>query len=423
MVSADPDLIGTFERLTLALAIGFLVGVERGWKQREQEEGERAAGLRTFALSGLLGGICGLVGLKFGGVAFGALALAFVGVFTAFTFREQRREDNYSATSVVAAMVVFAVSAYAQYGHLLIAAGVGVATAAILAFKSALHQWLQALRWPELRSALLILAMTFIALPILPDRALDPYGALNPRELWMLTILIAGVSFVGYVTLRAFGERAGLLLGACVGALVSSTVVTLELAGRVRAGEAKPVLGAAAAILASMVMVTRIAVLSSVFATAAFAHVWPALLAAGVAGLAVFAVLYVTSGRHELGLPYRKVENPLDLKSVLRFSLILGVLMVAARLIVHAYGARGALIFAATGGLLDADAVVLAIGGLLPQGEDPNLAAAAILLAAAVDTISKAAITTVSASRRFAGLYVAGSALMLASGAAAYFLI
>lgn len=422
-MSADAALFTTLERLLLALAIGFLVGIERGWKQRGLAEGERAAGLRTFALSGLLGGFAGIIGLQFGAIAFAALALSFVGVFTAFSLREQREEGNFSATGVIAAMLVFAIAAYAQFGPPTVAASAAVATAAILAFKDALHRWLQNLLWPEIRSALLILVMTFIALPALPDRAFDPYGALNPRELWMLTILIASISFIGYVALRAFGARAGLLLGAVVGALVSSTVVTLELAGRVRAGEAHPLIGAAAAILASAVMVTRIAALALVFAFPAFGEVWPALLAAGLAALAMFGVLLVASGHREMGAPYRKVENPLDFKSVLRFSLVLGVLMVAARIIIHIFGAKGALIFAATGGLLDADAVTLAIGGLLRDGEDPHIAGAAILLAAAVDTVSKAVITTFSANGRFAGLYIAGSLAMLAAGAAAYFVL
>lgn len=420
-MSVDPALFTTLERLLLALAIGILVGIERGWKQRELAEGERAAGLRTFALSGLLGGFAGIIGLQFGAIAFAALALAFVGVFTAFSLREQREEENFSATGVIAAILVFAIAAYAQFGYPTVAASAAVATAAILAFKGALHRWLKTLLWPELRSALLILVMTFIALPVLPNRAIDSYGALNPRELWMLTILIASISFIGYVTLRAFGERAGLLLGALVGALVSSTVVTLELAGRVRAGEAHPLLGAAAAILASTVMVTRIAALSVVFAFPAFGEVWPALLAAGLTAIAVFALLLMTSGRHETGAPYAKVENPLDLKSVLRFSLVLGVLMIAARIIIHMFGAKGALIFAATGGLLDADAVTLAIGGLLRDGEDPHIAGAAILLAAAVDTVSKSVITTFSGNGRFSGLYIAGSAAMLVAGGAAYF--
>ena len=111
-----------------------------------------------------------------------------------------------------------------------------MALAALLAFKQALHDWLDKVTWKELRSALLILAATAIALPLLPDRAIDPWGAINPRELWLLTILVAGASFAGYVAVRVLGDEVGVLAGAAAGALVSSTVVTAELGRRVHGG-------------------------------------------------------------------------------------------------------------------------------------------------------------------------------------------
>jgi uncharacterized membrane protein (DUF4010 family) len=101
----------------------------------------------------------------------------------------------------------------------------------LLAFKDALHNWLDKVTWKELRSALIILGATFIALPLLPDRTIDIWEAINPRELWLLTILVAGASFAGYVAVRVLGNDVGVLAGAAAGALVSSTVVTAELGG------------------------------------------------------------------------------------------------------------------------------------------------------------------------------------------------
>ncbi|MET0182286.1 MAG: MgtC/SapB family protein, partial [Caulobacterales bacterium] len=195
------DLLPVFQRLGVALAIGFLIGVERGWKQRREQDGERVAGLRTYTLIGLLGGISGRVGILFDVTVLAALAIVFGGAWVYFKALETKRDRDLSVTGLVAGLLVFALGVYAQRGEIEIAAAAGVLLAGVLAFKDAAHSWLQLLRWEELRSALYIFAATFIALPLLPNTAIDPYGAIVPREIWLLTIVIASVSFVGYVSL------------------------------------------------------------------------------------------------------------------------------------------------------------------------------------------------------------------------------
>jgi uncharacterized membrane protein (DUF4010 family) len=267
--------------------------------------------------------------------------------------------------------------------------------------------------------------MTFIALPVLPNRPLDAFGAFNPYELWLLAILVAGASFLGYVALRVIGGRGGLAIGAAAGAMASSTVVTFDLGGRVRNGDAQPYDAAAAAILASLVMVARIGALSYAFAGAAFPLVLPALLSAGAAGALAFAALFTMHrwAGERAGVAPQRPPSPLDLRSFLRFALALTLLTVAARIIAHFYGSNGALAFAATAGLVDVDAVTLAMGSLVRAGGGATVGAGAILLAAAVDTASKTAIAFWTGGARYGGAYGAASALMLAAGASAYWLL
>ena len=214
------------ERLAAALAIGFLVGVERGWKQREDVEGTRVAGLRTFTLIGLLGGLSGILGLLLGPAAFLALVFAFALPWTLYKASEIWREDDVSITGLIAGIAVFALGALASLGHIQEAAAAGIALTAILAGKGLSHGWLRQLTWPELRSALLLLAATLLALPLLPDRALDPWGAFNPHELWLLTLLLAAASFAGYAGLRIFGPRHGLFVAGVAGAADGVAVVS-----------------------------------------------------------------------------------------------------------------------------------------------------------------------------------------------------
>ncbi len=319
----DAALLDLFQRLALALGVGFLIGVERGWKHRDAPEGARAAGLRTHAVIGLTGGIAGALLPFVGAAGFAAITLAVSAAIIAFKLRESERDEDLSATGTIAAILVYGLGVYSMVGDPRIAAAVGVTLAGLLAFKEALHAWLDRLTWKELRSALLILAATAIALPLLPDRALDPWGAVNPRELWLLTILVAGASFAGYVAVRVFGGGLGVLAGAAAGALVSSTVVTAELGRRAKRNETPVNIAAAGAALAAAVSLTRVGVLVSVIAAPVLAGVAPVLGAAALAFLAAAWVLARENGaRQSDGAAH--LSSPLDLAAVVQFALLSG---------------------------------------------------------------------------------------------------
>ena len=203
------DTFDLFQRLGLALAIGLLIGLERGWRERDEHDGSRTAGIRTYALIGLLGGLWGAMTPALGPVPMAAAGLAFAAAFTLFQWREGIARNDFSVTSVIAGLVVFALGAFAAIGNRAAAAGFGVATVALLAGRTGLHEFLKKLSWPELRSAIVLLAMTFVMLPLLPDRTLDPWDAINPYELWLMTVLLAALSFAGYVAVRLFWASNG----------------------------------------------------------------------------------------------------------------------------------------------------------------------------------------------------------------------
>lgn len=417
----DPALIELFQRLAMAFGIGFLIGIERGWRHRDAPEGTRAAGLRTHAVIGLLGGVCGLLRPFAGELGFAALTLAFASALILFKLRESEHDNDISVTGTIAALLVFALGAYAMWGDLTVAAAVGVLLAAVLAFKQGLHAWLDKLTWKELRSALLILAATAIALPLLPDRTVDIWHAINPRELWLLTILVAGASFAGYAAVRLLGPDVGVLAGAAAGAMVSSTVVTAELGRRARNGDTPVTTAAASAALAAAVSVGRVIVLVAIAAQAAFAEV--------IAPLAAVVIVFVSAAfalrafnREACASREQKLQSPLDLKSVAQFAALLSAIIVIGRLISARYGQTGLLPFAATAGVVDVDAVTLAAGSLVRGGLDASIGAHAILTAVTVNTFSKAGIAAVSGGWRYAALYGAAALAAALLGAAAWFL-
>lgn len=419
----DPILLDLFQRLALALGIGFLIGVERGWTHREAPDQTRAAGLRTHAVIGLTGGVSAALLPTVGEIGFAALSLGFAAALIAFKLKESERDGDVSATGTVAALLVFVLGAYSVLGNTIIAAAAGVTLALLLAFKQALHGWLDKLTWKELRSAFLILAATAIALPLLSDRPIDPWGAVNLRELWLLTILVAGASFAGYIAVRILGAEIGLLAGAAAGALVSSTVVTAELGRRAKSGEAEPQQAAAAASLAAAISVTRVGLLVSATAAPVVPEIAPAL----IAGALVFTG--AAFGLRRIGRATGRsaqedtLRSPLDLWSVAKFALFLGAVIVVGRIVADEFGQAGLLPFAATAGLADVDAVALAAGSLVRGGLDAAVGGHAILVAVIVNSFSKGLIAFVTGGWRYAGYYLAAaSAATLAGTAAWYFL-
>lgn len=413
----DPDLL---QKLTASLAIGVLIGVERGWKQRGEEPGSRAAGLRTFTLAGLLGGIAAILGGALGATAFAAVAIAFSFVFGIFQWREMEADDRYSATSTVAGILTFSIGALAGIGHIQEAAMAAVAAACILAFKEGLHAWLRGLTWPEVRSAFLILAMTFIALPVLPSEPVDPWGLIQLRELWFLTILIATLSFAGYIAVRLLGERAGLTVGAAAGSVVSSTLTVTELARRVRRGELPAADAAAAASVSTLVMLVRTALLLSVLAPQVLATILPALAApAGVAGVIALYLLHSRERTpdHTL-LP--DMRSPLDLGSVVRFALIIGGLNISVDLATRWAGELAVLPLAAVSGLADIDAIILNVTRMTDTSD--SVAALAILVAILANTASKSVLAFVAGTPAYGAFYTVSSIAAVIAGTTVWLL-
>lgn len=415
-----------FQRLSVSLAIGLLVGLERGWQSRNEEAGKRTAGLRTFALTGLLGGMAAVLASLTGPAVLGLAFVAFAAVFAAFSWAEARAENDFSVTSVVAGMLTFALGAYAALGELRVAIAAAVAATLLLAFKPTLHGWMRRLTPEEIRAAFILLAMTFLLLPVLPDRTVDPWDSVNPARIWTYAILVAALSFAGYVAVRAVGDHAGILIAALTGGLASSTAATLTFARLAK--EHHGVAGsdsllAGGALLAGAVMFARILVITGAINAALVAHLAVPL---GVAGAVLFVagLLLVWRRRGERdGHTRLKLRSPFELGTALKLAAFIAVISVLSKIIAGAVGEAGVLVLAAASGLADVDALTLSMGRLAPDAVSLTMGAAAIVIAAGVNTVVKAVIAGVAGTVRMGMIVGALSALGLAAAAAAFALV
>ena len=391
-----------FRRLGVSLAVGLLVGLERGWQLREEGEGERTAGLRTYALTGLLGGISAAVATVSNPLLLAAALVSFTAAFTLFAWVEATAEGNFSVTGVVAAILTFMIGAYAVLGEPLVAVAAAVAMAILLALKAPLHAWLRQLAWVDVRAVLILLAMTFLLLPVLPNRTIDPWQAINPAEIWLLAILIAGVSFAGYVATRMLGDHTGIAVTAVAGGVTSSTATTLSLARLAREQPQAARLLAGGILIAGTTMMARVVLIAAGLAPGLMAELWRPALAGGSVLLGASAVLILRDHQHGASPASLSLSNPFDVGNALKLAALIGVIMVLAKVASSATDGKGLLLVAALSGIADVDAIALSMARMAGSTVPITLASDAILIAVGVNTLAKAAVATIAGGRKIA---------------------
>ncbi|GEO86104.1 MULTISPECIES: MgtC/SapB family protein [Alphaproteobacteria] len=415
------DNVELFERLGLAIAIGAAVGVERHWRERDEPEGGRTAGIRTFTLFGMAGGVAGLLERSFGvassysGITLTGFLIAIALVMAIFEMREAIAEKTYSVTSVVAAILTFGLGALAALGDMALASAGGAALVTILASREFLHQAIRRLTWVELRSAVILLAMTFVLRPILPDTPVGPFGGVSPKSIVMLAIMLASISFAGYVAVRMFGSTRGDVLAGAIGGLVSSTGTTVAFARRSASGEDGTTLSAGA-ISASAVSLLRTALLVATLAqTLLPVLLWP--LVAGAAVLALYALILARS--HQSTGGEVAPGNPFELAAVAKMALLLTCVAFLARAATQQFGGAGLIFASALSALADVDAATVTVASLLPSLQ-PGVAAQAVGVAALTNMAAKAVYGSVFGCARFSWHLWGATALSAAAALGAW---
>lgn len=407
--------------LAAACAAGLVIGLERGWQLRDQREGGRVAGLRTFALTALFGGLLELLSTPPGHLhVFGGL-LAVAALLARARGPDDGHHDR-GMTTAMALLTAYALGALAGAGEPLLALGVATMVAVLLYTKPALHGWLRLIRPFELTAALQLLILSLVILPLLPDTGVGPYAAINPYRLWWMVVLLAALSLAGHLAMRITGPQRGLMLTGLLGALASSTAATLAISRRVRE-QAELVPVATAAILAACsIMFLRLLVVAALVQ-------WTLLkglaLAFGVPGALLMLLAAVQWWRGEVSpdrIAAMDGAEPFGLAGILLFGGLLAASAVLVPLVVARAGSTGIYLLALVGGAGDVDPFALAVVHDLASarpGIDTELAIKALGLAGLSNTLVKAGIAMVVGGRRLGLQVAAGLALVGAVSAVA----
>jgi len=402
-------------RLGAALAIGLLIGVERGWHEREAKEGARIAGVRTYGLVGLLGGGMALIAEKFGALVMGFAFIGLAGLLAAVYVENLRRgRSDVGITSLVAALLTFALGALAAMGEVVVAAASAVLTTLLLGYKPQLHRWVNALEGEELRAGIQLLLISVVLLPILPNRGFGPWQALNPYAIWWMVVLIAGLSFLGYFAVKIGGAARGTVFTGLAGGLASSTAVTLHFSRLAARDPALTPVLATGVLLACGTMFPRMLLVASLLNRELFQSlVVPALVMA----VCVYAPALLFLHKQARTQPYAAspLKNPLELKTALGFGALLALIMVLGKALQNFSGDAGVLVLAAASGIADVDAITLSLARMSGEGLGLATAAIGVVIAGSVNSLVKGAMAGVIGGRGM-GLRVA---LPLAAAAGA----
>jgi uncharacterized membrane protein (DUF4010 family) len=376
--------------------------------------------VRTFAAIGLSGGVAAQVGGERASLLLAAFAIALGMVLAVGYWRESEVDRDVSLTTSVSALVTYSLGALAGRGELLAASSSAVVLTMILGFRPEIHGLVRKIERTELLATFRLLLISVVMLPVLPNRAYGPWDAFNPYHIWWMVVLVAAISYIGYFATRLMGPERGILATGLFGGLVSSTVVTLNLARESAEGEAKPNLLAAGATIASAIMWPRIMlIVSAIDPVLGWSLAWP-VAAATVIGLAG-AVMLAHLGREEekpLAVSSGKLNasNPLNLGAAIRFALLLTAILGASHAASAWAGTSGLYVVAGISGLADATPISLSAAAMNSHHVIASaIAVGAILIGMIANTVLKSALALTIGGAAMGVRFLATSVAMVAA--------
>lgn len=372
-----------FLKFAVSCVLGMLIGLEREYSQKAEEP---FAGVRTFALVSMFGTLIAILSeknpwlLPAGFIVFGFLVT--IGYYVSTLDNK-----DFGATTEIASLVVFIIGVAVYYLKMEVVVAVSITTTVILSSKEQLHQLASKIEPRDIVATLKFAIVAFIILPVLPNHAYGPFGAFNPYKTWFMIILISGISFIGYVAVKSLGAQKGIGITAALGALVSSTAVTVTFS---RKSKELPVLSAyfsMAVTLASAIMFTRVMIEIAAVNRALLPSAMIPLVSMAVVGMTYCAYLYFGSKRETTESP--KFSNPFELMEAIKFGLIYAGIVFLIKAARQYTGDAGIYLVSAISGLTDVDAITLSVCEAAKTGLQTPVAVKAITLAVISNTAIK----------------------------------
>lgn len=370
-------------RLALALALGFLVGLER--ESTKIEQGSVIfGGVRTYPIISLLG--FGCAWLQRSGVGLMLpVGLSVMGVLAAIAYTTKTKAGHHGFTSEASALLTFVVGAVALLADVWIAMALAVVNTVLLSEKAELETYLDSFNKVEFLAVVKFILVTVIILPVLPNQDYTPFG-LNPTRIWQIVILVSSIGFVGYFLSKRFGNKVSLWLSGILGGIVSSTATTVALGRIARKSPEHSGMALQASILASSMMYVRILVLILVINPVFLPAMWWRLTLLFLVGV-VLSFRIRPSGESEEKATFPNLHNPFEIRPSIVFALMFVLLMIVTKLIEQRLGSTGLLVLSAVVGFTDITPYILSL--LHPSAQMARSVILALTIAMMSNTTAK----------------------------------
>ena len=366
-------------KIGVSLGIGLLAGLEREWAHKD-------LGVRTFGISALLGMVSSLASPAFA-------LISMVGVLVVIVYvnwRTMLAERSLEATTSIALLVTFVLGVLVGQGHLFTPIATAVVLTGLLAWKAELRKFAGGLKPEEIRSAVLLGLLAFVIYPILPDRFVDPWKLVNPREAWVIVVVIASIGFVNYVLLKFYGAR-GLYYSGFLAGLVNSSAAAAELAGPLGQGNTSPDAATAALLLIVVAMFARNLLILALFSPSAVLSAAVPLLA-----MTICALIVVQRARTRAGDLTAEIhlQSPVSIGHVLSFAVLFLMIQIVSELGERHFGRLGFLGISVLGGLVSSASTSAAAAKMVTHGQiDPSAAGTAVVLTSCASALINLPIT------------------------------
>jgi len=424
----------TFEETLIsflvALAAGALIGLERQ-QNTSVKQHLGIGGVRTFPLIALAGALSMFLSQVVGmWMVVGSLFI-LGGLLAVSYFEELRKKDRPGLTTPIAALITFLLGAMAlmpklemdtTHRYLLLISSAAVVMA-LLSFKEQLHQLVERVSDDDIYATAKFVILALVVLPLLPNQVVGPFGVLNPFSIGLMVVLIAGISFLGYLCTRFVGPNKGLATTGILGGLVSSTAVTLSVASQVRSDPYLAIPGSMAILGASSTMFARMLVIVGLLKPSLLPTILAPLGAMTLAGYGTVLYLYGKAQKPSPETPEIPHRNPFELRSALAFGLFYTAVLLIAKAAHTFIGEAGLYASSILAGTTDVDAITLSLVQFSEEGVSPWTTATALTLAAITNTIVKTLIAVWSGKKALARFVVPSMAIILGTGGVIVFLL
>jgi len=371
----------------IAAVLGFIIGLERSVSfSQENEEG--FAGSRTFVLISVLGYLSAWLNTKASCFLTATFVILGILVISAY-FLKVFRFSKQGTTTHIAALITFIIGVMVYYSLIEFAIFTAVITVVILNLKTKLKKIETNLSQKEINAGVLLLIMSFIMLPVLPNKTIDPMHLFNPYKTWLMAIIIASLSFIGYLAIKFFGEKKGILFTAAAGGFISSTAVTASLSAMFKQTESSINTYVSAIAIANTLMFARVLIETYITNPQITEIVLLPYLAAVAYG-GVFSYYFYKKSQKSVQSSISKLEkNPLELNEAIKFALIFAFIYALVEYTNTKYGNLGIYIVSFISGFTDVDAITLSLGELSKKSLGLEYAATGIAIASLSNTVTK----------------------------------